>query len=122
MGHWKSAGGAMLLFAAFAFLACGDRGDPLLAGHPGYPVYEKYCRRCHGHEGDAAKAARMAERPIDLAAPAYRDTTDFEEVRALVRTGKGRMPGYARKLDSSQLDAVSAYVLEMAGARPPRTP
>ena len=55
----------------------------------------------------------MAERPVDLVAPAYRDTTDFKQVLTLVSDGRGLMKGYREKLSARELEDVSRYVLEM---------
>jgi mono/diheme cytochrome c family protein len=116
---WKVGPAVVALALLVIALVVKSGGDtrPLAVDHPGYPVYRTYCRRCHGNEGDAAKASRVAGRPVDLAAPAYRDTLTFEDVRAVVLHGKKRMPAYADKLDEGEIDAVSVYVLEMAAAR-----
>lgn len=55
----------------------------------------------------------MAERPVDLAAPAYRDTTDLEDVLSVVSDGRGKMKGYREKLTREQMENVSRYILEM---------
>ena len=55
----------------------------------------------------------MADRPVDLVAPAYRDTTDLEDVLAIVSDGRGRMKGYREKLTTRELKDLSEYVLEM---------
>ncbi len=94
---------------------CGGDGEPVLTEHPGYSAYRKYCQRCHGNRGGARKASRMADRPVDLVAPAYRDTTDLEDVLAVISDGRGRMKGYREKLTASELEDVSRYVLEMPG-------
>lgn len=92
---------------------CDRDGAPVLTEHPGYSDYRKYCRRCHGNRGGAQKASRMADRPVDLVAPAYRDTTDLETVLAIVSDGRGRMKGYREKLTTKELEDLSRYVLEM---------
>lgn len=108
------AGSWLVLAVAFG---CGDRGDPLLTGHPGYPAYARFCKRCHGNEGDGKRASRMAERAIDLGSPAYADSADPAAVRRIVAEGRGRMKGYAETLSGEEMDAVSHYVLEMGTAR-----
>jgi mono/diheme cytochrome c family protein len=92
---------------------CDGDGEPVLTEHPGYPAYRKYCRRCHGNRGGGRKASRMAERSVDLVAPAYRDTTDLGDILSIVTDGRGLMKGHREKLATSELESISRYVLEM---------
>ena len=107
----------LLLLAAGSLVGCGERGEPLRSTHPGYPVYRKTCRRCHGNEGDGARAARMAEHAVDLAAPAFRDTVDAAWIERVVRLGKGRMKGYEETLTDSEIEGLVDYVLGLSDAR-----
>jgi mono/diheme cytochrome c family protein len=92
---------------------CDRDGKPVLTEHPGYPAYKEYCRRCHGNRGGGKKASRMAERPVDLVAPGYRDTTDLGDVLAIISDGRGLMKGYRGKLTPGELENISRYVREM---------
>jgi len=107
----------LVLAALFALQSCGRDKGPLLVNHSGYAVYRKYCRRCHGDEGDALKASRVAHRHVDLGSTAFRDTTDADEVRSAIADGKGRMKGYRDRLDGTELEAVTGYVLALPDAR-----
>ena len=114
MSNWKRGVLAILLpLTVMAWFFGCYGGEPVLTDHSGYPVYKKYCRRCHGNRGDGGKASRMAERPVDVLSPAYRDTVDVEAVRELIRVGKGKMKGYEAKLTVEEVEAVARYVLEM---------
>jgi mono/diheme cytochrome c family protein len=94
-------------------MGCDRDGEPVLTEHAGYPAYKKYCRRCHGNRGGGRKASRMAERPVDLVAPAYRDTADLKDILTIVTDGRGLMKGYREKLTPGELEDVSRYVSEM---------
>jgi mono/diheme cytochrome c family protein len=59
----------------------------------------------------------MAGHPVDLGAPAYADTVDLAAVRRIVTEGRGRMKGYADKLEAGEIDAVARYVLDLGPAR-----
>lgn len=112
MTNWTRGLAAMLfLTAAAAFpLGCSEKVDPRLTGLPGYPVYRKYCKRCHGADGAAGKASRVAERPVNLAAPAFRDSTTVEALERVIAAGKGKMKGYDGKLSPGEIDAVARFV------------
>jgi mono/diheme cytochrome c family protein len=105
---------ALLGLAAF-WWSSREGGNPRAAGLPGHGVYVEHCRRCHGAFGDGARASRMAKRRVDLAAPAYRDTTFLEDVRRVVADGKGRMEGFGAKLAPEDIDSVTAYVRVLPG-------
>jgi mono/diheme cytochrome c family protein len=115
VSDWKRKAGVILipgLVVAAAF-ALGGREKPVITDHAGYPAYRKHCKRCHGTRGDARKASRMAERPVSLLDPAFRDTTGIEGVMEVVRQGRRKMKGYSGKLSEEQIEAVSRYVLAL---------
>lgn len=112
--------GGILLLALLTALVFqiweGDRGRPILTDHPGFAVYKEKCQRCHGYHGNRDKASRIAQREVDLGAVAFRDTTDLAEILQIVARGKGKMKGFAGKLDSTDMARVSSYVRDLPEA------
>lgn len=109
---------ALLAAAVAIVVVFADREEPRLTGHPGFQAYRQYCRRCHGYSGEGKRASRMAERPVSLVSPAFRDTTTLDDVERVVGRGKGKMEGYGGKLTPEEIEAVSRYVLDL----PPSVP
>jgi mono/diheme cytochrome c family protein len=99
------------LLAAAA--GCGEPDDPVLAQYPGYTAYKKHCRKCHGNDGRGDRASRVAERPVDLGAPAFRDTTGLAGIEHIIRVGKGKMKGYSETLDAAQIAEIARVVWAM---------
>ena len=117
MFRWKLAALALAALGLLFALWWNGRPaeNPAAAGLPGYSVYRAHCRRCHGAWGDAAKATRLARRPVDIAAPAFRDTTTLEDLRRIVLVGRGRMEGFEGKLTPLEVDSVSRFVRVLPG-------
>jgi mono/diheme cytochrome c family protein len=111
--HWKwgLATILLLLAALLAPLLMRERTDPSLRDLPGFATYDRACVRCHGARGAGRKASSLADRPLDLAAPAFRDTARVESIRDIVLRGKGKMKGFAGTLTPEQTDEVSRFVL-----------
>lgn len=102
---------AWTLLICLAFLGCDQPDPPALVAQPGYALYQDQCRKCHGGTGVARRASRMAKRPVDFTAPAFKDTTTLETVTRIIRVGKGRMEGHADDLNEAQMDTLARLVL-----------
>jgi uncharacterized membrane protein SirB2 len=72
-------------------------GDPMEAGKL---IYTNSCINCHGGDGKLGGSGSK-----DLAVVAL----SVDEQKALIRNGKGAMPGY-KDLSEAQLDAVVQYI------------
>jgi len=110
---WKLGLATILLLLSVLLLPlfCRERTDPSLSELPGFAVYERACVRCHGGRGQGRKASNIAERPVDLASPAFRDTARVESIRDIVARGKGKMKGLEGTLSPGEIDSVSRFVL-----------
>ncbi len=119
MSRPRIPGGVRAALLALLVLAagCSEKIDPRLAGRGGAAAYARYCLRCHGARGDGAKASRMAERPVDIGAPAFADTVDRAGLERVVARGKGKMEGYADKLSPAEIDSVARFVIALQDLR-----
>lgn len=85
-------------------------------------TYDKMCASCHGADGhgNAAKAAMLKVVPelLDLGrADAKR--IPLATKRAVLADGRGKMPGYAKKLQPAELDPLLEYSLGLVGTAAP---
>lgn len=126
---------------------CGDSGlrdwrpddhgqvpgpPPGMNSQPAEPVsaadalWGAHCARCHGAEG--AGGGAMAPGPMpDLTNPAWVAQANPEAVGAIIRQGRGMMPGFADLLSPQAVDELTRRLLERrdpaAGTpTPPGTP
>lgn len=92
--------------------------DSLAAGAE---IYAANCQQCHGKtgRGDGAQAASLGSLP-DWTEPARLAQLSGNELRAVILSGKEKMPGYADKLDDSQVWAVTDYIRSLSFATAPQ--
>lgn len=64
------------------------------------PVYEKNCAKCHGKTAEG----RHFGGPSLISEKAA--TTSADDLRNIIANGKGRMPKYASKLTSEEIDTL----------------
>jgi mono/diheme cytochrome c family protein len=91
-----------------------ESGEPERAGGQsdvarGRGIYAQSCAPCHGPEGTGGTPMARMMRVGNLADPATHARLSDEEIVALVRTGRGRMPAF-RDLSDQQIRDVVAYV------------
>jgi quinoprotein glucose dehydrogenase len=92
----------------------GARGIP-----PGQLVYEKNCQGCHGADRLGTEAGvplvHAAASPANnIVAGAFR--FDADTVRAVVSTGKGRMPAFPH-ITGMDLESLTMYLTSLPGGR-----
>jgi cytochrome c551 len=97
-GSPPDADGGLLAFS----LDGGGGGDPGDAGdgERGRTIYQQSCAACHGGAGEGASGP-------SLAGVAGRLTV--EDHLAVVRDGRGNMPGWEGTLSAEEMEAVVEY-------------
>jgi mono/diheme cytochrome c family protein len=84
-------------------------------------AYAKMCASCHGADGhgNAAKAGalKIDAQKLDLAREEARQMSR-DEKRKVFTDGKGKMPGYGKKLAPSEIDGLLDHCLALS-AQPP---
>ena len=77
----------------------------------GRRIYDQYCDRCHapyssrGRQGPSMRGV-FKSRYLSLSGLPAND----ERVAEIVRTGRGKMPGYSQVLNHQQIDDLLAYL------------
>lgn len=77
-------------------------------------VYRSNCAMCHGKTGAGAtpRGEMLRVKPFtDLTVLQMTDTA----MAIIVANGKGRMPGFANKLSSSQTTTIIQYIHQLQG-------
>jgi mono/diheme cytochrome c family protein len=104
-----------MLMTCFALLLLAPASARAQAAD-GKAIYDKTCASCHGADGKGnAKKEEMFKLEAgktnlgrDEVASQTRD-----EKRKLTAEGKGKMPGYEKKMSPAELDAVADYVMQL---------
>ncbi len=81
----------------------------------GAALFAVHCAICHGAagRGDGRGAPPMARVP-DLTDPVLASRRTDDDVRTLIATGRGFMPGFERSIPDEGIDALVAHVRTLA--------
>ena len=73
-------------------------------------VYNSKCASCHGRDGRARSAHARHENARDLSSAEWQDSVSDELIYNSISNGKGKMPGFKKKLSDAQMDELVSYV------------
>lgn len=108
---------ALVAFASMMFLACpalfAQAGK---ATESGDAIFKRQCAGCHGPDGGGATAMGKMFKLRDLRSADVQKMTDAQ-LSDIVAKGKGKMPAYESSLGHDRIQAVVAYLRDLAKAR-----
>ncbi len=73
-------------------------------------VYNAKCASCHGRDGRASSRHSRHEKARDLTTAEWQDSVSDERIYNSISNGKGKMPGFKKKLSDGQIDELVNYV------------
>lgn len=116
-----AAMGALAL-SALCQLAC-EPPDPTPVGR-GRRVFQRTCSGCHGPDGRGVMRLGLAKPPRDLTDAQFHAQVTDEQLRSVIRTGKGQMPAFGGLMGDEDLSNVIAFIRTLPpGAKaPPSAP
>ncbi len=100
-----AAGGLLLWIAAPA------PGAP--AAQDAATIYKRQCASCHGQDGSGKTGVGKTFKLRDLRSPEVQSQTDTQ-LFDVVAKGKGKMPSYINNLGKANIEALVAYMRQMA--------
>ena len=81
---------------------------PAFAQSGGADTYKAKCAGCHGADGQATAIGKK------LLAPSFKDPAvvkaSDEQMIAIIKSGKNKMPAYTGKLSDAQIKSVVAHI------------
>jgi mono/diheme cytochrome c family protein len=72
--------------------------------------YVRNCASCHGRDGHAKTVKAKRNHARNLVDPEWQARVSDERIFNAIMNGKGKMPGYGKKLTEQQIDALVSYV------------
>jgi len=93
---------------AIAFIVAGSSVSSF-AQNSGADTYKSKCQMCHGVDGSGDTPAGKAMKSPSLSAPAIVKESN-DDLLAVTKAGKGKMPAYAGKLTDAQIKDVVLYI------------
>ena len=79
------------------------------AQNAGADTYKAKCQMCHGADGEGNTPAGKSMKALPLSSPAIVKQSN-DELIAVTKAGKGKMPAYAGKLTDGQIKDVVLYI------------
>ena len=79
----------------------------------GAAVYKAKCASCPGADGTGNTPVGKSLKVRDLSLKEVQSLSDAELTK-VIADGKGKMPGYAKKLSAEQIKALVGFIREMA--------
>jgi cytochrome c6 len=73
-------------------------------------LYARHCVKCHGKDGRAKGIKGRLSRARNLADPEWQDRVSDERIFNVISNGKGRMPGFGKKLSEAEIESLVQYV------------
>jgi mono/diheme cytochrome c family protein len=77
--------------------------------------YAKYCASCHGSDGRAKTAKGKRNHARSFADLEWQNRVSDERIFNSIMNGKGKMPGYGKKLSEQVIDSLASYVRTLRG-------
>lgn len=104
--NWTIVALTSVLVIALGIVAQPAVADSTSAGKV---AYDKHCAKCHGEDG--AGATKIGEKMglRDLGSADVQAMSDTELI-TITAEGKGKMPGYDKKLSKDEVKAVVDYM------------
>ena len=72
--------------------------------------YARNCASCHGRDGSAKTLKAKRNHARNLVDPEWQARVSDERIFNAIMNGKGKMPGYGKKLTEQQIEALVSYV------------
>ena len=107
----------LIVLAALLAVGCSERQIDHVA--LGDKAFANVCARCHGQDGRGGVVTAGQAAPRDLTDPAWQSALGDGQIEAVIRTGRGTMPGFQRALSADQIQAVVAKVRRLKRGQTP---
>jgi cytochrome c6 len=97
------------LFGNFTVVDFSTTTAAAITAADGASLYASKCSICHAKNGAGTPAWRAKGQP-DLSTAEWQKTHSDEEIATRIRDGKGKMPGFGKKLSDEDIKALVRQV------------
>ena len=73
-------------------------------------VYSRHCASCHGRDGAAKTSKAKANHARSLIDGEWQDRVSDERIFNSIMNGKGKMPGFSKKLSDTEINDLVTFV------------
>lgn len=104
-----------------ALFTFGSAEETRANSSSGRALYEGKCAACHGKDGkgnvNMEKMLKLEPGALNLASKAAQAKSDAEQL-TIISKGKGKMAGFAGKLNEKEMKDVAGYIRGLSGEAP----
>ena len=101
---------AVAITAALAATETFSAASPNPNAASAAALYARNCASCHGRDGRAKTAKAKSNHARNVADPDWQNRVSDERIFNAIMNGKGKMPGYSKKLSEQEIDSLVSYV------------
>ncbi|HYW72792.1 MAG TPA: cytochrome c [Pyrinomonadaceae bacterium] len=104
--------GLAISIAAIALITMTSRAASaaVAGGGDARSNYNSKCASCHDRDGRAHSMHARHEKARDLTSGEWQDNVSDERIYNSISNGKGKMPGFKKKLSDAQIDELVNFV------------
>jgi cytochrome c6 len=104
--------GALCLFSAVAFASHSAAKDTIAVstGGDAAAIFNSKCAKCHGRDGRSKTMRGKLTHARDLSDAGWQNDVSDERLFNSISNGKGKMPGFKKKISDGDIDALVGYV------------
>jgi mono/diheme cytochrome c family protein len=73
-------------------------------------LFAKHCASCHGKDGRAKTFKAKFNKARNLTEPGWQEAVSDERIYNSIANGRGKMPGFAKKMSEAEVDALVLLV------------
>lgn len=89
----------------------------------GSRIFQRTCASCHGADGRGIMRVGLVRPPRDLTRAEFHAQFTDDQLRSVIRTGKGQMPAFGGLVGDEDLSNVIAFIRTLPpGSKPPAPP
>ena len=76
-------------------------------------LYNKKCAECHGKDGRSKSFKGKLSHARDLTDAEWQQRVSDERIYNSISNGKGKMPGFGKKLSETEINSLTKYVRDL---------
>lgn len=73
-------------------------------------LYAKHCASCHGKDGRSKTLKAKFNKARNLTESGWQEAVSDERIYNSITNGRGKMPGFAKKMSEAEIDALVLLV------------
>jgi len=87
-----------------------QKNSPSTSANTSAAIYGRRCASCHGKDGKSDTVIGKLRSARNLTDPRWQAEVSDERIFNSITNGKGKMPGFGKKLPEAEINSLVSYV------------